>query len=160
SPNFGEGEAANRVRSGGEDRELNPSTCLSRRGPARGKHPPPPRRTAMSESDRPTLPDEVMGYYLQGREQRRLDEGAGLLERLRTLEIIGRSLAAPSQILDVGGAAGVYSVALAGAGHELHLIDPVPLHVEQARVAFAALPDGARCRASVGDARRLDLPEA
>jgi 2-polyprenyl-3-methyl-5-hydroxy-6-metoxy-1,4-benzoquinol methylase len=35
-------------------------------------------------------------------------------------------------ILDVGGAAGVHAAPLAAAGHEVHLIDPVPVHVEQA----------------------------
>jgi SAM-dependent methyltransferase len=49
----------------------------------------------------------------------------------------------------VGGGPGTYVPWLAARGYEVHLVDPVPLHVEQARHA------GART-ARVGDARRLD----
>lgn len=54
----------------------------------------------------------------------------------------------PSRVLDVGGGAGVYASWLAGRGYQVHLVDPVPLHVEQART------DG-EYTAAVGDARGL-----
>ena len=61
--------------------------------------------------------------------------------------------------MDVGGGPGVYAAWLALAGYRVHLIDPVPLHVEQAVAAAAARPDHP-FTAAVGDARRLDEPDA
>jgi SAM-dependent methyltransferase len=55
----------------------------------------------------------------------------------------------PAVVLDVGGAAGAHAAPLAAQGHEVHLIDPVPLHVEQAR----AVPGLASV--TLGDARAL-----
>ena len=57
--------------------------------------------------------------------------------------------AAPAKVLDVGGGAGVYASWLAAKGHQVHLIDPVALHVEQAQA------EGAGFTAAVGDAREL-----
>jgi len=34
--------------------------------------------------------------------------------------------------VDVGGGAGIHAIPLAQRGYEVHLVDPVPLHVEQA----------------------------
>ena len=58
-------------------------------------------------------------------------------------------------VLDVGGAAGSYAFPLADEGYQVHLVDPVPLHVEQAQQASGAAQ---RPLTSVvlGDAR--DLP--
>lgn len=47
-------------------------------------------------------------------------------------------------------------MALARDGHTIHLIDPVPLHVNQAVAASDLQPDAPLASASVGDARRLD----
>jgi SAM-dependent methyltransferase len=55
-------------------------------------------------------------------------------------------------IADIGGAAGIHAGWLAGQGHRVHLVDSVPLHVEQARDEHPAVS------AQVGDARQLDLP--
>jgi len=41
-------------------------------------------------------------------------------------------------VVDVGGAAGVYAFPLAKQGYEVHLIDPVELHLEQARSRAAS----------------------
>ena len=95
------------------------------------------------------MSDEIRPYYERGRERGRLSAGAGLIERARTEEILSRWLPPPPlRILDVGGGPGTYVPWLAGLGHEVHLVDPVPLHVEQARAAGAA-------SARVGDARKL-----
>jgi SAM-dependent methyltransferase len=100
------------------------------------------------------MSDEVRAYYDLGAERSRLSAGAGLLERARTEELLRRWLpAAPARILDVGGGPGTYVPWLAGLGYEVHLVDPVPLHVEQARAAGAA-------SARLGDARRLDEADA
>jgi protein-L-isoaspartate O-methyltransferase len=40
--------------------------------------------------------------------------------------------APPARVLDVGGASGVYASWLSERGYQVHLIDPVPLHREQA----------------------------
>jgi ubiquinone/menaquinone biosynthesis C-methylase UbiE len=103
---------------------------------------------------------DIESYYAQGGEQGRLDLGYFPLERARTREIVGRHLPPPpAVVLDVGGAAGVYALWLAERGYEVHLVDPVPLHVEQARRASDA---GAHPLASVtvGDARALAREDA
>ena len=97
----------------------------------------------------------IMAYYGHGLEQERLSAGRRRIEFLRTWELLGRWLPpAPAVILDVGGGAGVYAFPLAAAGYQVHLVDPVPLHIEQATEAArdAAAP---LASATVGDARAL-----
>jgi SAM-dependent methyltransferase len=93
---------------------------------------------------------EIIRYYQETREDQRLAQGWGLLEFARTQELILRHLPKPPQVvLDIGGAAGIYSAWLGSLGYETHLIDPVPRQVEQAR-ALASIRS-----ASAGDARKL-----
>ena len=66
----------------------------------------------------------------------------------------------PAVVFDIGGGPGVYACWLARLGYAVHLIDPVPLHVEQARQASAQQPDTPIARCTVGDARRLDQADA
>jgi ubiquinone/menaquinone biosynthesis C-methylase UbiE len=103
---------------------------------------------------------DIESYYAQGGEQARLEQGYFPLERARTQEIVLRHLPPPpSVVLDVGGAAGAYALWLAARGHEVHLVDPVPLHVEQAAQASAAA--GRRlASATIGDARALSRADA
>ena len=109
----------------------------------------------------PHPPDEVLGYYALGGERGRLDEAYFPLERARTQELVARHLPPPpGVVLDVGGAAGAYAFWLAQRGYEVHLIDPVPLHVEQAEEASRSRADGRLASARVGDARKLDFAEA
>jgi len=45
-------------------------------------------------------------------------------------------------VLDVAGGPGTYAAPLARRGYRVHVVDPVPLHVEtraRARIHFAAL---------------------
>jgi SAM-dependent methyltransferase len=108
----------------------------------------------------PRPPDEVLGYYALGGERGRLDEAYFPLERERTRELVRRHLAPPpGVVLDVGGAAGAYALWLAEGGYEVHLVDPVPLHVEQAAEASRAREAGRLASARVGDARRLDFAD-
>jgi ubiquinone/menaquinone biosynthesis C-methylase UbiE len=96
-------------------------------------------------------------YYLQGGEQDRLSANRGELERLRTQAILARELPpAPAVIVDVGGAAGVYAFPLAKQGYTVHLIDPVELHLEQAR-SHAAASGMPLASITLGDARRLQI---
>ena len=78
---------------------------------------------------------EIVDYYEKGLEEARLSGGAeGALEFVRTQEIIRRYIPkVPAVVLDVGGGPGAYAAWLAGEGYQVHLIDPVPLHLEQAR---------------------------
>ena len=97
----------------------------------------------------------------QGIEADRLQRGSGRIEFARTQEIVSRYLPpAPAVIFDIGGGPGVYACWLARLGHEVHLIDPVPLHVEQARQASAQQPDAPIASCIVGDARHLDRADA
>lgn len=100
------------------------------------------------------IPEEVIAHYGLGAERARLASGPGRVERARTEEVLARWLPPPpARVLDVGGGPGTYVPWLAGRGYEVHLVDPVPLHVEQAREAGAVT-------ARLGDARRLDDPDA
>jgi SAM-dependent methyltransferase len=108
----------------------------------------------------PQPPDEVLAFYALGLEAERLELDYNRLERARTQELILRELPpAPRVVLDVGGAAGVYASWLAELGHVVHLVDPVPLHVEQAR---ASGEQGSRTRlasARIADARALPFAD-
>jgi ubiquinone/menaquinone biosynthesis C-methylase UbiE len=102
--------------------------------------------------DEPVLDVEVLAYYEQGGERSRL-ETTSRLEYLRTWELLERFLPVPpAQLLDVGGGAGAYAVPLAEAGYDVVLVDPVPLHVDQARQAGVK-------SALVGDARSLGFDD-
>jgi ubiquinone/menaquinone biosynthesis C-methylase UbiE len=107
-----------------------------------------------------TMDSDIEAFYNRGEEASRLDEGYFPLERERTREIVLRHLApAPAAVLDVGGGAGAYALWLAALGYEVHLVDPVALHVEQARKASSTQAKPL-ASAAVGDARRLDRPDA
>jgi SAM-dependent methyltransferase len=105
------------------------------------------------------IPEEIEAHYRQTKESERLTVDArGELERLRTQAILARRLPpAPAIVYDVGGAAGVYAFPLAEQGYEVHLIDPLELHLEQAKAY--ALSSGVMLKSiRRGDARRLDIP--
>jgi SAM-dependent methyltransferase len=103
---------------------------------------------------------EILAYYEHGLEQERLSADQRRIEFLRIWDLLERHLpTAPARVLDVGGGAGVYALPLAAAGYEVHLIDPVPLHVEQAEAASRAA-SAPLASTAVGDARALDAEEA
>ena len=106
-------------------------------------------------------PDEILRFYALGLEEGRLEEVYFPLERERTRELVRRHLPpAPGVVLDVGGAAGSYALWLAELGYEVHLVDPVPLHVEQARAASRARETGRLASVRLGDARGLDVADS
>lgn len=114
----------------------------------------------MTDPSNATL-HEMVTYYQESDEAQRLTRGVGQLELARTQELAMRYLPpAPAVILDVGGGAGVYACWLARQGYEVHLVDAVPRHVQQARQASLAQPDHPLASMTVGDARRLDQPDA
>lgn len=107
-----------------------------------------------------TPPPEVVAYYAEFPEEARLELGPSRLELERTKEILSRVLpAAPARIVDVGGAAGVYSLWLAAQGYEVQLVDASLRLIQEARArsARSATPI-ASC--SVADARRLPQQDA
>lgn len=113
----------------------------------------------MSEAPQPDFPKEITRYYEEITEGGRLAAGPGQLEFARTKEVVLRSLPPPpAVVLDVGGAAGVYSLWLAEKGYQVHLIDAVPRHVEEAQRRSAAAPHRiSTCQ--VGDARQLPFDD-
>ncbi len=108
-----------------------------------------------------SLPPEIIDYYATGRELDRLARGIGPLELERTKELVARLFPVPRAVVfDIGGGPGVYSCWLAREGYEVHLIDAMPLHVEEAQKASAAQPDAPVATLEVGDARALAWPDA
>jgi ubiquinone/menaquinone biosynthesis C-methylase UbiE len=101
------------------------------------------------------LSPEILAYYQNAAESKRLHSGSSQLEFARTKEVIGHWIArAPSVILDVGGGPGAYSAWLAHLGHEVHLVDPVAELVAHAEsLCGSGQREIASCR--VGDARAL-----
>jgi SAM-dependent methyltransferase len=109
--------------------------------------------------DHEQLDPEIAAHYASVSEQQRLRPWN--LERVRTWELLGRHLPPPpAVVLDVGGAAGVYALPLAARGYQVHLVDPLALHVEQALRASSQQPTTPLANATVGDARQLDHPDA
>ncbi|MFF5034838.1 class I SAM-dependent methyltransferase [Nocardia salmonicida] len=99
------------------------------------------------------MTSDLAQHYSGASEHDRLSRSPhGRLEFLRTQELIRRVLTAPMRVLDVGGGTGVHAEWLANDGHVVHLVDPVPEHVERA----STLPG---VTAEIGDARRLPAPD-
>jgi SAM-dependent methyltransferase len=96
----------------------------------------------------PIDPD-IAAHYELGLED---DRVTGRLEFVRTRELLGRFLPPPpAVVVDIGGGTGVYARPLAAEGYDVRLLDPVALHVEQARAAGLD--------AQVGDARALPFAD-
>ena len=102
----------------------------------------------------------IESHYGTGYERSRLSRGGRpSLEYVRSMELLERLLPAPpARVLDVGGGPGAYAAPLARRGYRVHLVDPVPLHVEQARQAGGADP-AAGFTAALGDAREFAEPD-
>jgi ubiquinone/menaquinone biosynthesis C-methylase UbiE len=101
---------------------------------------------------------EIIEHYSRGNEENRL---TGIsLEKIRTQEIIKRHIPEPpAKVLDVGGANGVYSFWLSQNGYEVHLIDIVPLHIEQAK-EYSEQTKIQLNSCIVGDARELPFSDS
>jgi ubiquinone/menaquinone biosynthesis C-methylase UbiE len=95
--------------------------------------------------------------YAQFPEESRLGLGSSRLEFERSKEIMRRVLPdPPARIIDVGGAAGAYSLWLAELGYEVHLVDASSRLVDEAR-ARSAQSASPIASCSVADARELPL---
>jgi SAM-dependent methyltransferase len=109
------------------------------------------------------MPDDerliIEAHYVRGLEADRLvADGPGMLEFVRTTEIINRRLPpAPAVVADIGGGPGRYTAWLAGNGYQVEHRDLMPLHVKQVRASMDGSP---LVRAEVRDALALDLADA
>jgi ubiquinone/menaquinone biosynthesis C-methylase UbiE len=113
----------------------------------------------MGEPPADNIYPDIAEFYHRTSEETRLEEGAFQLEEARTRELILRfAPEPPATVLDIGGAAGAYSLWLAERGYSVHLIDATPRLVAEAerRSSLAERPL-ASCR--VGDARALDIAD-
>jgi ubiquinone/menaquinone biosynthesis C-methylase UbiE len=108
----------------------------------------------------PEFDSSIADYYHRAPEEDRLEQGAFLLEALRTRELIKRYVPAPpAMVLDIGGAAGAYALWLAESGYTVHLLDAVPRLVAEARRRSATgVHPLTSCE--VGDARATNFPDA
>ncbi len=107
-----------------------------------------------NKNDRKQLDSALERYYALGKERDRLSSAS--LEKDRTLRILKREMPLPpAKILDIGGAYGVYAFPLAALGYEVHLIDPIPIHIEQAQEYAKNFPSIELASYSVGDARKI-----
>jgi ubiquinone/menaquinone biosynthesis C-methylase UbiE len=105
------------------------------------------------------MTDHLQQHYATGIESARLGAGAGLIERDRTRAIISRYLSDSSLVVyDVGGGPGTHAIWLLGLGHSVHLVDAVPLHVEEAARGMAEVAT-IGWSATLGDARKLAFPD-
>ena len=102
----------------------------------------------------------IESHYGTGYERSRLFPGGRpSLEFVRSMELLERLLpSAPARLLDVGGGPGTYAAPLTRRGYRVHLVDPVALHVKQAR-QVAGRDLGAVFTAACGDARQLAEPD-
>jgi SAM-dependent methyltransferase len=106
------------------------------------------------------LDDDIMDYYNQGMERDRLADPRRSIEYLRTMNVLQRHLPpVPATVLDIGGGPGRYALDLAALGYQVSLMDPVPLHVDQARQA-SGQADLPLAFTGIGDARMLPWEDA
>ncbi len=106
------------------------------------------------------LDADIHCYYARGKEHDRLTRDENKLEHFRTQELLTRYLPkAPATLYDIGGGAGVYALWLAGQGYDVHLLDAIPLHTEQALQASKELNISLK-EIVVGDARQLPYADS
>jgi ubiquinone/menaquinone biosynthesis C-methylase UbiE len=107
------------------------------------------------ETRRFSLLPEIQSHYGTGYEGERLQRGGCRLELARTQIILRRYLPPPpARVLDIGGGPGVYAAWLASLGYQVQLLDPIPVHIEQAQEASRRQP-ASPFLAELGDARAL-----
>jgi SAM-dependent methyltransferase len=101
----------------------------------------------------------IESHYGTGYERSRLfPSGQPSLEFIRSMELLDRLLLPPpARVLDIGGGPAAYAAPLARRGYQVHLVDPVPSHVDQARQTAGSDPAGG-FTAALGDARELSEP--
>ncbi len=116
---------------------------------------------ATEKQNAPSFSPAIRSFYEKYNEAKRLATGVFQLEHARTQEILTRHLPAPPAVLlDIGGGPGVYAAWLAQQNYEVHLVDPVPAHLEQAQQLSAQQPATPIASITLGDARALPFADA
>ncbi|MGH3734548.1 MAG: class I SAM-dependent methyltransferase [Micromonosporaceae bacterium] len=98
----------------------------------------------------PQVSREIVAYYetVFDESDRLTATADGQLELVRTQELLRRHLPPPpASVIDIGGGPGTHAQWLIQDGYQVHVVDPVPRHVEQAAITGAT--------AELGDAREL-----
>ncbi|QKX06795.1 class I SAM-dependent methyltransferase [Aquimarina sp. TRL1] len=96
-------------------------------------------------------------FYNQASEETRLDKGMGVFEFERVKTLIHKYIPnTASKIIDVGGGTGKYSAWLAQKGHTVHLVEPVPKHIQIAINRANKLKN--KFFVHLGESRQLTLP--
>jgi SAM-dependent methyltransferase len=128
----------------------------------------PPRDASDSEmsdestgDDAPEIDPAVVAFFAIGVEQVRLAKSPLELDRHRAIlaERLPPTAHRPlptGRVLDIGGGPGVYASLLASQGYRVDLVEPIPLHIEQARETARS---GTHFDVHLGDARKLDFPD-
>ncbi|MGP3981982.1 class I SAM-dependent methyltransferase [Streptomyces sp. KR80] len=111
-------------------------------------------QTASVTTHRSIAPEIIEFYSETIDEAERLTCSAdGVLEMVRTQELLRRYLPEPpASVLDVGGGPGAHARWLVKDGYGVHLVDPVPRHVERAAETGATV--------ELGDARSLTAADS
>ncbi|MGW1001105.1 class I SAM-dependent methyltransferase [Streptomyces sp. NPDC002520] len=103
----------------------------------------------------PEVAPEIVRFYSEtiDEAERLVGTADGRLEMVRTRELLRRFLPEPpAGILDVGGGPGTHARWLVADGYAVHLVDPIPRHIEQAGQTGASV--------ELGDARQLTAADA
>jgi len=99
---------------------------------------------------------EIYEFYNNGAEIGRLERGLGIVEFLRTKEILSRYIDGGKVVYDIGGGIGMYTAWLAKMGNEVHLIELAENAVEYAK---ANMMQDCLFIAETGDARHVNRPD-
>ncbi len=103
-----------------------------------------------------TIDTTVLAGYNAGDERNRLRGGIGLLEFLRTKEILLENLPQPPAVVyDIGGGYGEYAWWLASLGYEVHLFDLSETNIQMSAELAVEYPQVQLASATVCDAREI-----
>ncbi|MEJ5105890.1 class I SAM-dependent methyltransferase [Chryseobacterium sp. MYb328] len=98
-------------------------------------------------------------FYNKASEETRLNKGMGVFEFERIKSLIEKYIStSPLKIVDIGGGTGKYSEWLAKKGHQVHLVEPVPKHIEIAQKRANRLKN--TFSVHLGEARKLEFPNS
>lgn len=108
-----------------------------------------------------TSEEIIERHYRRRSEDERRSTGVNRLEEIRIEQLLLRFLPdAPAVVRDVGGGPGYYASILAEADYEVHLVDLVPHHIDQALHRVDDRPGAELADADIGDARDLKWDDA
>ncbi|WP_405205369.1 class I SAM-dependent methyltransferase [Aquimarina sp. LLG6339-5] len=95
-------------------------------------------------------------FYNKASEETRLDKGMGIFEFERVKSLIKKYISSSSsKIIDIGGGTGKYSEWLAKKGHQVHLVEPIPKHINLAQNRANKLKNPFSVQ--LGESRKLEF---